>query len=135
MTRVTRAPEVISEFSFLGFTLSPCIACAARRAHGRLGWRGRIATRHTPPLETPDGLDTPVRHSERNAMHDQLQHQQELHRRDQPSLTRSAIQATLHCLTGCAIGEVLRMVLATALGWGQLRPRCRLCSRSSSATR
>jgi hypothetical protein len=34
------------------------------------------------------------------------------------SLTRSAIQATLHCLTGCAIGEVLGMVLATALGWG-----------------
>jgi putative flippase GtrA len=34
------------------------------------------------------------------------------------SLTRSAVQATLHCLTGCAIGEVLGMVLATALGWG-----------------
>jgi hypothetical protein len=34
------------------------------------------------------------------------------------SLTRSAIQATLHCLTGCAIGEVLGMVLATAFGWG-----------------
>ena len=24
----------------------------------------------------------------------------------------------MHCLTGCAIGEVLGMVLATALGWG-----------------
>jgi hypothetical protein len=34
------------------------------------------------------------------------------------SLTRSAIRATVHCLTGCAIGEVLGMVLATALGWG-----------------
>ena len=34
------------------------------------------------------------------------------------SLTRSAIQATLHCLTGCAIGEVLGMVIVTALGWG-----------------
>jgi Domain of unknown function (DUF4396) len=32
--------------------------------------------------------------------------------------TRSAVQATVHCLTGCAIGEVLGMVLATALGWG-----------------
>jgi hypothetical protein len=32
-------------------------------------------------------------------------------------LTRSAIQATLHCLTGCAIGEVLGMVIGTALGW------------------
>jgi len=30
-------------------------------------------------------------------------------------LTRSAISATLHCLTGCAIGEVLGMVIGTAL--------------------
>ena len=34
------------------------------------------------------------------------------------ALWRSAAQATLHCLTGCAIGEVLGMVVATALGWG-----------------
>jgi hypothetical protein len=34
------------------------------------------------------------------------------------SVTRSAVQATLHCLTGCAIGEVLGMVLSAALGWG-----------------
>src|SRR5215831_4013266 len=33
-------------------------------------------------------------------------------------LTASAISATLHCLTGCAIGEILGMVIATALGWG-----------------
>src|SRR5436190_1961281 len=26
--------------------------------------------------------------------------------------------ATVHCLTGCAIGEVLGLVIATALGWG-----------------
>lgn len=31
-------------------------------------------------------------------------------------LTRQAISATRHCLTGCAIGEVLGMVLAT--WWG-----------------
>jgi hypothetical protein len=31
-----------------------------------------------------------------------------------------AVQATLHCLTGCAIGEVLGMVVGTALGWGNL---------------
>jgi hypothetical protein len=36
------------------------------------------------------------------------------------SLTRTAISATLHCLTGCAIGEVLGMVIGTALGWGNL---------------
>lgn len=40
------------------------------------------------------------------------------HARQGSSLWRSAIQATLHCLTGCAIGEVLGMVLATAFGWG-----------------
>jgi hypothetical protein len=33
-------------------------------------------------------------------------------------LTRSALQATLHCLTGCAIGEVLGMVISTALDLG-----------------
>ena len=36
----------------------------------------------------------------------------------QPSLSRLAFQATTHCLTGCAIGEVLGMVIATALSWG-----------------
>ena len=29
----------------------------------------------------------------------------------------TAVSATLHCLTGCAIGEVLGMVIGTALGW------------------
>jgi Domain of unknown function (DUF4396) len=36
------------------------------------------------------------------------------------SLTALALSATLHCLTGCAIGEVLGMVLATWWGWGDL---------------
>lgn len=34
-------------------------------------------------------------------------------------LTMMAVTATLHCLTGCAIGEVLGMVIGTALGWGE----------------
>jgi hypothetical protein len=29
-----------------------------------------------------------------------------------------AVKATLHCLTGCAIGEILGMVVGTALRWG-----------------
>lgn len=33
---------------------------------------------------------------------------------------RMAITATRHCLTGCAIGEVLGMVLATWWGWHDL---------------
>lgn len=28
-----------------------------------------------------------------------------------------AVRATVHCLTGCAIGEILGLVLATAFGW------------------
>ncbi|MHA4777983.1 DUF4396 domain-containing protein [Streptomyces sp. MSC1_001] len=32
-----------------------------------------------------------------------------------------AAKATLHCLTGCAIGEVLGMVIGTALGWGNVQ--------------
>ena len=35
-----------------------------------------------------------------------------------PSLNRTALSATVHCLTGCAIGEVLGMILGTSLGWG-----------------
>ena len=37
------------------------------------------------------------------------------------ALTRLAVSATLHCLTGCAIGEVLGMVIGTALGWTDLQ--------------
>jgi Sec-independent protein secretion pathway component TatC len=36
------------------------------------------------------------------------------------SLNRTAFQATVHCLTGCGIGEVLGLVLSTALGWHDL---------------
>ncbi len=39
------------------------------------------------------------------------------------SLNRLAFSATLHCLTGCAIGEVLGMIIGTALGfsdWGTI---------------
>ena len=38
----------------------------------------------------------------------------------QASLNRLAFSATAHCLTGCAIGEVLGLVIGTALGWGNV---------------
>src|SRR5256885_14579705 len=34
------------------------------------------------------------------------------------STSRLALQATIHCLTGCAIGEVLGLAGGTALGLG-----------------
>lgn len=40
------------------------------------------------------------------------------HGQGEQSLNRVAFSATAHCLTGCAIGEVLGMILATWFGWG-----------------
>jgi len=42
------------------------------------------------------------------------------HAQGQNSLNRTAWSATLHCLTGCAIGEVLGMVIGTAFAWGNV---------------
>lgn len=36
------------------------------------------------------------------------------------SLNHIAFIATVHCLAGCAIGEVAGMAIGTALGWGNL---------------
>ena len=52
------------------------------------------------------------------------------------ALTALAFSATLHCLTGCALGEIAGMIIGTALGfsdWGTSRWRSRL--RSCSDTR
>jgi len=39
---------------------------------------------------------------------------------DGSELNGLAVAATTHCLTGCAIGEVAGMAIATAFGWGNL---------------
>ena len=43
-----------------------------------------------------------------------------MHAHAEQDLDRAAFSATTHCLTGCAIGEVLGMAIATAAGWGNL---------------
>jgi MFS-type transporter involved in bile tolerance (Atg22 family) len=43
-----------------------------------------------------------------------------LHEHAELDLNGAAFAATTHCLTGCAIGEVVGMALATAAGWGNL---------------
>jgi hypothetical protein len=42
------------------------------------------------------------------------------HAHVEQSLNSLAVSATNHCLTGCVIGEVTGMVVATALGWGDV---------------
>jgi hypothetical protein len=52
---------------------------------------------------------TPHAASERSGHHD---------RNDTGDTTRMAISATLHCLTGCAIGEIAGLIIGTAAGLG-----------------
>lgn len=40
----------------------------------------------------------------------------EHHKHDEKGVHSMAVSATLHCLTGCAIGEVLGLIIGTALG-------------------
>jgi hypothetical protein len=53
-------------------------------------------------------------------MPDPEPHHHEHAHHENPSVTRTAITATAHCLIGCGIGEVLGLVIATALGWGTM---------------
>lgn len=57
----------------------------------------------------------PEQHHERHEP--QMTHGHHGTAQDTTSLNRTALMATLHCLTGCTIGEVLGMVIGTALGW------------------
>lgn len=46
-----------------------------------------------------------------------MDHQNHGHDTHGRSLNATAFTATRHCLTGCAVGEVLGMVIGTSLGW------------------
>jgi hypothetical protein len=48
-----------------------------------------------------------------------MEHEQQ-HHHHTGSINKTALSATLHCLTGCAIGEVLGMIISSALGWAAL---------------
>jgi len=39
---------------------------------------------------------------------------------DHSNVNKTAVSATLHCLTGCAIGEITGLILGTALGLSNL---------------
>jgi hypothetical protein len=49
-------------------------------------------------------------------VHDEVREHAAGHR----EINRLATSATNHCLTGCVIGEVTGMTIATALGWGDV---------------
>ncbi len=51
------------------------------------------------------------------------EHEGAAHHEESPAasaLNALALSATVHCLTGCVIGEVAGMAIGTALGWGDL---------------
>jgi hypothetical protein len=43
-----------------------------------------------------------------------------LHAHAEQNLNGAAFSATNHCLTGCVLGEVVGMAIATAAGWGDV---------------
>jgi hypothetical protein len=50
-------------------------------------------------------------------MNHQMHHSHEVHGgHDMPGTNAMAVSATLHCLTGCAIGEILGLMIGTAIG-------------------
>lgn len=61
-------------------------------------------------------------HTHEAHAHEAHTHEAHAHAHHHPAAATwsMAAQATLHCLTGCAIGEVLGMVIGTAFGWGNV---------------
>lgn len=57
---------------------------------------------------------------ESHAHHDHSMHRHTDHKVHERNLNKMAASATLHCLTGCAIGEVAGLIIGTALGWDNL---------------
>ena len=66
---------------------------------------------------TPVGTTAPVSHPAGRQSHDAEGHGDGGQTSAGWQSWRTAMSATLHCLTGCAVGEVLGMVLATWWGW------------------
>lgn len=92
------------------------------------------APRHPAPRSHDhhiNGHDCVQVHGDHRGRHQPHEHQEANHRA--PSLDRTALMATLHCLSGCTIGEVLGMAIARrwagAIG---RRSALRLCWHSSS---
>jgi hypothetical protein len=57
---------------------------------------------------------------ENHQHHNHSMHDHSNNGNDKKMLNKMAASATLHCLTGCAIGEVAGLIIGTALGWTNL---------------
>ncbi|MFF8730857.1 DUF4396 domain-containing protein [Streptomyces sp. NPDC015171] len=78
-------------------------------------------TGHTEHTEHADHTaHADHRHQTHHTHHRAHQPEAHAHHHASAATWPMAAQATLHCLTGCAIGEVLGMVVGTAFGWGNL---------------
>ena len=76
------------------------------------------APRHPAPRSHDHhthGHDCVQAHGDHLGRHQPHEHRAANHQAT--SLDRTAFMATLHCLSGCTIGEVLGMAIGTALGW------------------
>lgn len=73
-----------------------------------------------PELEEPSCC-AKVRQPEHRSTEKTREHRHKYHHQEpahkHASFNHTALIATVHCLTGCTIGEVLGMVIGTALGW------------------
>jgi hypothetical protein len=77
----------------------------AHGSHDHAAHEGHDHAAHTDHAATDHGAHTGHEH---HAVHGA---------QPNPASWGVAASATLHCLTGCAIGEVLGVVIGTALGW------------------
>ncbi|MFI5746251.1 DUF4396 domain-containing protein [Streptomyces sp. NPDC051644] len=75
---------------------------------------------HDTQHEQQHEQHSPGHHADRSGRTDHTGHTGHTGRHPGKAGWAMAAQATLHCLTGCAIGEILGMVIGTALGWGNM---------------
>src|SRR3954453_21081084 len=100
---------------------SPLRRSGARLAFIALSVRRPGPTGRVRPLAGPASgacVDTPYGYSCRMEATAHTAHGHHEMPTSGSALTRVAIEATLHCLTGCALGEIAGMVIGTALGFG-----------------
>lgn len=58
-----------------------------------------------------------MEHIDIHAHHNHTRHEYQERTATKSTLNKMAASATLHCLTGCAIGEVAGLVIGTAFAW------------------